>query len=180
MSVRGVVVMDNSDALVEALVALKPFLSKVEDNSITISSMTNRLSLTIEEVKKLSRILYEGNGQPPLTARIAALETSLILVRDAMKEEKDALSKLLTQVQAVDKTSIEVSLALEEYQLIERGKKNAAEAKSLVNYGWRLNVSQAIAILFLTSAIGFLGTEIYEVYSILKGVKGPPPTQQIK
>lgn len=170
--------MDNDNTLVEALVALKPFLSKVEDNSITISTIDNRLALVMEEVKKLSRILYEGNGQPPLTTRIAALEASLSLVRDALREEKEVISKLLVQIQAVDKTSIEVGIALEEYQVNEKGKRDAAEAKNLVNYEWRLNIIQGITLLLLTTVTGYIGTGIYS--AIRGGIDITPPTQKVK
>lgn len=156
--------MDNN-TLVEALVALKPFLSKVEDNAIAISSIDNRLALLIEETRKLSRILYEGNGQPPLITRIAALETNMGQVKDTVidqrREEKDAIAKLLAQIQTVDKTSIELGIALEDFQLKDKGRREAAQAKELVNYGWKLNAIQGVALLLLTSFVSFLGSELY-------------------
>lgn len=169
--------MDNNNALVEALVALKPFLSKVGDNSIAISSIDNRLVLVMEEMKKVSRILYEGNGQPPFTARIASLETSMEQVRDMLKEDKETLSKLLHQIQIVDKASIDIGVALEEYQVSERGRLEKEKAKDLVDYQWKLNVIQAVFVVIITSLVGFVGTEIY---SYLKGQPSNQSTQQAK
>lgn len=172
--------MDNN-TLMEALVALKPFLSKVEDNAIAISSIDNRLALLIEETRKLSRILYEGNGQPPLTTRMATIETSLVLVKDMVtdqkKEEKEALARLLNHIQTVDKASIELGIAFDDFQTKDTSRRQSAEAKELVNYGWKLNALQAVGLLIFTSIVSFVGSELYSNWQRSQpSMKGIPPT----
>ena len=172
---------NNGATLVEALTALKPFMSKVEDNSIAISSIDNRLALLIEEVRKLSRILYEGNGQPALTARIASLETSLKLVSDSVvdqrREHKETVSKLVAHIQTVDKASSELGIAFDELQLNEKTKSDALNARELANYSLKLNVLQAVAILLITSTLGVVGKELYtHRYTLFPGLKPAPTT----
>ncbi len=160
--------MDNN-ALVDVLVAIKPLLSKIEDNSVAIASIDNRLYLLMEEVSKLQRILYEGNGQPSITARMVVIESGLALMKDAIhdqkKEGKDAMNEVITKLQTVDKASTELGLAFDDFQDAEKGRREAAQARDLVNYGWKLNTLQAVLLLFLTSTVGFVSTEVYNYYS---------------
>ena len=160
--------MDNN-ALVDALVALKPFLSKIEDNSVAIASIDNRLYLLMEEVSKLQRILYEGNGQPPITARMATIESGLVLMKDSIhdqkKEAKEVIAEVVARLHKVDRTSNELTVAFEELQDMEKGKRAASDARDLVNYGWRLQVLQAVLLLLLTSGVGVASKEVYNYYS---------------
>jgi hypothetical protein len=160
--------MDNN-ALVDALVALKPFLSKIEDNSVAIASIDNRLYLLMEEVSKVQRILYEGNGQPSITTRMATIESGLVLMKDSLydqkKESKEATAEVISKLYEVDRASTEMGAALEDLQDMEKSKRAASDAKDLVNYGWRLNVLQAVLLLLLTSGVGVVSNELYHYYS---------------
>ncbi|WOL31353.1 hypothetical protein [Microcoleus phage My-WqHQDG] len=179
--------MDNN-ALVDALVALKPLLSKIEDNSVAIASIDNRLYLLMEEVSKLQRILYEGNGQPSITARMATIETGLVSMKDSIydqkKEAKEAITEVMAKLHKVDKASSEIGIAFEELQDMEKGKRAASDARDLVNYGWKLQVLQAVLLLLLTSGVGFASKEVYNYYSHRRTFlqpKGTPiiePTQK--
>ena len=151
--------------LVEALITLKPFLSKVEDNSIAISAIDNRLSILVEEVRKMSRIIYEGNGQPSLITRMVAVETLIAQVRDAVRDikadDKIESTKTLERIQGVDKAFVALSLAVEDYKDKEREGREDARAKNQVMYEWKLNAIQAIGLFIITAILSWFGSEIY-------------------
>lgn len=170
--------MDNNNTLIEALTAIKPFLSKVEDNSIAISSIDNRMVLLIEEVRKLSRIIYEGNGQPSLTSRVVTLETNLNLIKDLVDnhkvEVKELDVKLTSHMFTMDKASTELGMAVEEFQAQERNKEAAKKAKDIANYGWLLSVAQGVLLLVAGSVITALAPNIYSAIQGKGTLPNPP------
>jgi len=174
--------MDNTN-LKDALVALKPFLSEVVNNSIAISSIDNRLSLLIDETRKLSRIIYEGNGQPAIMTRITSIEVSVQQLKDTVADvrsnSKDIDTTLYEHIQSANKASFELGLVIDDIQLNESNRKDALNAKELANYGWKLNVIQAIILLLITSITGFIGSEFYNYWNHQKTIfKNPPSTDR--
>lgn len=176
--------VNDSNSIKEVLRALKPFLGKVEDNAIKLSALDNRLLVVMEEQSKLSRILYEGNGQPPLTARMTALETCIEQMKDSLRDQKgedrEAVIHIHKQIEKVGKASSELSIAFEEFQINERGRREAAEAREIVHYSWKLNAFQAVLLLILSSVVGFVGSELSTHWQNFKSMqRGSAPTQQI-
>jgi hypothetical protein len=171
--------MDNTN-LIEALVALKPFLSEVENHSIAISSIDNRLSLLIDETRKLSRIIYEGNGQPAVMTRLTSIEVSIQQIKEGVLDirgnSKDIDTTLYNHIQAANKASFELGLVIDDIQLNESSRQAAVTAKELANYGWKLNVIQAVVILLITSVTGFLGSEFYNYRTHQRTLFKNPPT----
>ena len=156
----------DSGSLVEALITLKPFLSRVEENSIIISAMDNRLTLLMEEVRKLSRIMYEGNGQPPLTTRIATIETNITQVKSELSivkaEGKVESDRMQEQIQEVDKAYTSLSIKVDDYK---EDKKNR-DAKGLLLHQWKLTTTQAIGLFILTSLLTWLGGHLVERFNL--------------
>ena len=157
-------------SLVEALITLKPFLSRVEENSIAISAIDNRLSLLAEEVRKLARIMYEGNGQPPLTTRLATMETHITQVRSDLGEvradSKTESDRIQEHIQEVDKAYAALSIKVDDYKEIEREDKKNKAAKSLFLHQWRLTTAQAVGLFFLTSTLTWLGGHLLEHFNL--------------
>jgi hypothetical protein len=176
--------MDN-DELRELLLSLKPILTKVEDNSITLSSLDNRLSLTVEDMKRLSKLLYEGNGQPSILTRITALEASLELVKEDVRSGKEIRRQvevnLSEYMQRADKAALEHSMAIEGFLNTDRERREVENAKNLLHYGWGLNVAQALVILVLSTAGSFLGGKLYinwrATHPPLEQVATPSPSR---
>lgn len=160
----------DSSSLVEALVTLKPFLSRVEENSIVISAMDNRLTLLMEEVRKLARIMYEGNGQPPLTTRMATIETHITQIRGELNvvkaDGKTESDRVQEQIQEVDKAYAALSIKVEDYKEVEREDKKNKAAKSLFLHQWKLTTTQAIGLFVLTSLLTWLGGHLIERFNL--------------
>lgn len=160
------------------LLAFKECLQKVEDNSLQLKHMDTRLALTIEEMQKLSRIVYVGNGQPALTARMAMLDSCLQQLRDSMqdykREDKEAFTRLQEQVEMVRKLSSELHSTLEEYEKAEKGRKKAEYDREAASKGWRGNVSQSLAVLVLGGILTFIGSEFMSYYQMKYLPKSPP------
>lgn len=162
------------------LLAFKECLQKVEDNSLQLRHMDTRLALTIEEQQKLSRIVYVGNGQPALTARMATLDSCLQQLRDSMqdykREDREAFNRLQEQVEMVRKLSSELHSTLEEYEKAEKGRKKAEDDRETASHGWRMNVSQSLAVLVLGGILTFIGTEAASYYQTMKTAPKSPPS----
>ena len=179
--------MDNAQPPInkKLLLAFKECLQRVEDNSLQLKHMDTRLALTIEEMQKLSRIVYVGNGQPALTARMATLDICQQQLRDSMqdykREDKEAFNRLQEQVEMVRKLSSELHSTLDEYAKAEKGRKKAEDDREAATRGWRGNVSQSLAVLILGGIVTFLGSEAVSYWQSMKAPpKTPSATQQVK
>ena len=162
------------------LLAFKECLQRVEDNSLQLKHMDTRLALTIEEMQKLSRIVYVGNGQPALTARMATLDSCLQQLKDSMhdykREDREAFNRLQEQVEMVRKLSSELHSTLEEYEKAEKGRKKAEYDREAANQGWKMSVSQSLAVLVLGGIVSFLGSEAVSYYQNMKASPKAAPT----
>jgi chromosome segregation ATPase len=162
------------------LLAFKECLQKVEDNSLQLKHMDTRLALTIEEMQKLSKIVYVGNGQPALTARMATLDSCLQQLKDSMhdykREDREAFSRLQEQVEMVRKLSSELHSTLEEYAKAEKGRKKAEDDREAATRGWRGNVSQSLVVAVATGILAFLGSEMVSYYQNMKVPAKEPPS----
>lgn len=162
------------------LLAFKECLQKVEDNSFQLKHMDTRLALTIEEMQKLSKTVYVGNGQPALITRMATLDSCLQQLRDSMqdykKEDREAFTRLQEQVEMVRRLSSELHSTLEEYDKAEKGRKKAEDDREAASRGWRGNVSQSLAVLVVGGIVTFIGTEIASYYQNMKSLPKTPPS----
>jgi hypothetical protein len=86
-------------------------------------------------------------------------------IHDQKKEAREAIAEVVAKLHKIDRASSDIGVAFEELQDMEKGKRAASDARDLVNYGWRLQVLQAVLLLLLTSGVGVASREVYNYYS---------------
>lgn len=70
------------DEIKDTLAELTTGVKEVNERSIRLATDTRTLK---EEVGKLRRLLIEGNGQPPLTHRVALNEQEVRSLRESLR-----------------------------------------------------------------------------------------------
>ena len=69
---------------------------------------------------------------------------------------------------------------IDDIQLSESNRKDALNAKELANYGWRLNIIQAVTVLLITSVTGFIGSEFYNYWNEHRPLKNPAAPSTVR